>query len=111
MEMMLRNKWAIAFFVFPAFLIYTLVLPYPILKSIYYSFFDWNLLGTLDFIGFDNYIRLFVHDTIFKTALKNTFIFAFGCIILQLPLGFFLAFLLSGKLRGTKIFRNWKSVV
>lgn len=106
MEMMLRNKWAIAFFVFPAFLIYTLVLPYPILKSIYYSFFDWNLLGTLDFIGFDNYIRLFVHDTIFKTALKNTFIFAFGCIILQLPLGFFLAFLLSGKLRGTKIFRN-----
>lgn len=76
------------------------------MKSIYYSFFEWNLVGTMEFIGLDNYVHLFTNDTIFYTALKNTFIFAFGCILLQLPLALLLAFLLSGKLRGSKFFRN-----
>jgi raffinose/stachyose/melibiose transport system permease protein len=101
------NKWlAISFFVLPALLFYSLIVPYPIFKTIYYSFFKWNLLSDMRFLGFDNYIRLFTIDTIFLTALKNTFIFAIGCIILQLPLALFLAYILSGKIKGSRFFRN-----
>lgn len=106
MEKMLRSKWVIAFFVLPAFVIYAAVLPIPILKSIYYSFFEWNLVGVKEFIGLNNYSNLLARDTIFLTALKNTFIFSFGCILLQLPAGFILAYLLSGKMRGTKFYRG-----
>ncbi|WP_261381751.1 carbohydrate ABC transporter permease [Paenibacillus cremeus] len=103
---MLRSKGVIAFFVLPAFLIYALVLPVPILKSIYYSFFEWNLVGTKEFIGLDNYKTMFTHDAIFLNALKNTFIFSFGCILLQLPLAFLLAYWLSSGIKGTKFFRG-----
>jgi raffinose/stachyose/melibiose transport system permease protein len=106
MDRMLRNKWMIGLFVLPAFLIYSFVVPIPIFKSLYYSFFDWNLLSAMRFIGLDNYVRLFTSDFIFITALKNTFIFAFGCLILQLPLGFWLAYILSGKMKGSQFFRN-----
>src|SRR4051812_23221254 len=103
---MLRNKWDIAFFVLPAFIIYALVLPIPIMKSIYYSFFEWNLVGDMDFNGLQNYVDLFTRDTIFFNALKNTFIFSFGCILLQIPIGFLLAYVLSSKLKGAKFFRG-----
>jgi raffinose/stachyose/melibiose transport system permease protein len=106
LEKMLRNKWVIAFFILPAFLVYALVLPLPILKSIYYSFFEWNLVGTMEFNGLRNYVDLITYDTIFLTALKNTFIFSFGCVLLQIPSGFLLAYLLSTKMRGAKFFRG-----
>ncbi|MEK3911585.1 carbohydrate ABC transporter permease [Paenibacillus sp. FSL H7-0331] len=106
MEKMLRNKWTISFFVFPALLIYMYVLPIPIIKSIYYSFFDWNLIGTQIFVGLKNYSDLFINDNIFMMSLKNTLIFSFGCIVLQLPLAFLLANLLNGGVRAVNFFRN-----
>jgi raffinose/stachyose/melibiose transport system permease protein len=106
MDRMLRNRWSIAFFVLPGLLIYTLILPLPILNSIWYSFHKWNLVGSMEFVGLDNYVYLFTKDLMFNIAFKNTFIFAFGCILIQLPLGFLLAYLLSGKLSWAKFYRN-----
>ncbi|MCZ8513190.1 sugar ABC transporter permease [Paenibacillus filicis] len=103
---MLSHKWTIVFFVFPALLIYMYVLPVPILKSIYYSFFEWNLVGSKLFIGFKNYSDLFGHDDVFLLSLKNTLIFSLGCIVLQLPLAFLLANLLNGRIRAAHFFRN-----
>jgi len=105
-EKLLRNKGTIAFFVLPALLIYVYVLPIPILKSIYYSFFEWNLVGTQLFIGLKNYADLFFHDDIFLLSLRNTLIFSLGCIVLQLPIAFLLANLLNGGIRGLHFFRN-----
>jgi raffinose/stachyose/melibiose transport system permease protein len=102
-----RDKWlTISFFVLPALIFYALIVPYPILQTIYYSFFKWNLLSDMKFIGLDNYVRLFTIDTIFMTALKNTLIFATLCIILQIPLALCLAYILSGKIKGARFFRN-----
>jgi raffinose/stachyose/melibiose transport system permease protein len=60
----------------------------------------------MKFIGLGNYVYLFTKDLVFYTALKNTFIFAFGCVLIQLPFGFVLAYLLSGKMKGAKYYRN-----
>ncbi|MCQ6561352.1 carbohydrate ABC transporter permease [Paenibacillus mendelii] len=106
MDRMLRNKWMIALFVLPALLLYTFFLPLPIVNSIYYSFFDWNVVGAKVFIAFDNYRELFMQDDIFILALKNTLIFTLESVLLQLPIALILAILLSSKLRGVMFFRN-----
>ncbi|HHY82078.1 MAG TPA: sugar ABC transporter permease [Clostridiales bacterium] len=63
----------------------------PVLTSIVFSFTDFNVLQFPHFIGFENYKRLFLDDTIFVTAVKNTFIIA----VITGPIGYLLAFLMA----------------
>lgn len=62
----------------------------PVLTSMVLSFFDYDMLSTPIFLGFDNYIRMFTDGIFFKT-LGNTFKFA----IIAGPLGYILAFVLA----------------
>lgn len=70
------------------FLLFTVT---PVVMSIILSFTDFNMLQSPSFIGFDNYIRLFVNDDVFKIALKNTLFLA----IVTGPLSYFMAFMLA----------------
>ena len=72
---MKKNKVAYLM-VAPYMLIFTLFTVVPVLLSIVISFTDFNLLQMPNFVFFDNYIRLFLHDEIFIIAIKNTLIFA-----------------------------------
>lgn len=58
---------------FVLFFFFTII---PVLTSITLSFTNYNVLEMPKFIAWDNYIRLFLEDDIFKIALKNTLIFA-----------------------------------
>nr|WP_301335051.1 sugar ABC transporter permease [Holtiella tumoricola] len=55
------------------FILFTLL---PVVIALYYSFTYYNVLEPAQFIGFQNYINLFVNDDVFLIALKNTFIIA-----------------------------------
>jgi len=65
---------------------YVLVAPYfilfftftvlPVIMSMALSFTNFNVLEPPKFIGWGNYIRLFLNDDIFRIAIKNTLIFA-----------------------------------
>ena len=70
-----RNKVAY-FMVAPYMLIFCCFTVLPVLLSIVISFTDFNLLQMPNFVGVDNYIRLFLDDDIFMTACQNTLIFA-----------------------------------
>ena len=48
----------------------------PVILSLYYSFTIFNLIEAEQWVWFDNYIRLFLDDDIFLTAVQNTLIFA-----------------------------------
>lgn len=48
----------------------------PVVISIALSFTHFNMLEMPEFIGWDNYIRLFLEDDIFMISLKNTLVFA-----------------------------------
>lgn len=48
----------------------------PVLVSIGFSFTYFNILEAPTFIGWKNYIKLFLDDDIFMIALKNTLLFA-----------------------------------
>lgn len=66
------------------FLLFTVI---PVLSSILLSFTDFNLLEMPHFVGWNNYIKLFLEDKIFMTSVKNTLLFAF----LTGPLSYFLS--------------------
>ena len=55
------------------FLVFTVI---PVILSIFLSFTSFNMLQPPKFLFLDNYIRLFLDDDIFITAIKNTLIFA-----------------------------------
>ena len=60
----------------PFMLLFAVFVVYPVLKAIWYSFTDYNVLEKANFVGLRNYKRLFLDDSTFITAIKNTFIIA-----------------------------------
>ncbi|NLY19404.1 MAG: sugar ABC transporter permease [Clostridiaceae bacterium] len=106
MEKALTNKLLITMLIFPALLIYSLVVPIPVIASVYYSFTTWNLIGEMRFSGLQNFINLFLHDDIFRLSIKNTIVFLFVSILLQEPAAFIFSVLLTKGVRGQKFFRN-----
>ncbi len=58
----------------------------PVLAAVVLSFFDFNMVNLPTWTGIDNYIRLFLEDNDFITALRNTLVFA----VITGPLSYFL---------------------
>lgn len=48
----------------------------PVIMSIFLSFTHYNMLQPPRWVGWGNYIRLFLADDVFLIAIKNTFVFA-----------------------------------
>lgn len=60
----------------PYFILFTLFTVLPVVISIFFSFTNFNMLQMPKFVGWDNYLRLFLEDDVFVTAVKNTVLFA-----------------------------------
>ncbi len=70
------------------FVIFTIV---PVAMSFPVGFTDFNMAQSPEFVGFDNYINLFLSDKIFTKAIRVTIIFA----IITGPLSYMICFLLA----------------
>ncbi len=81
----------------PALFIYAAVIIAPILYSLILSFTDWAGHGMPNFIGLSNYAVMF-SDPVFWHALRNNGLIVAVSMLGQIPLGFFLAYLLYRKL-------------
>ncbi len=93
-------------FLMPAVIIFGLFVVYPIIQSARYSTYSWNGLGPpTQFIGLDNYERLFA-DSLFWKALSNNLFVVVWSLITNIPLGVFLAILLTGRITGSTFFRT-----
>lgn len=99
-----KNKIQPLYFVFPAFLIYLLTVIIPIIWSVGYSFFSWNGISDMKFVGLNNYIRMFSDHT-FKGAVVNNLKFVLMGSVYQLLAGLLLAVLLSHITRGSNLLR------
>jgi len=106
MDRLLRNRKAIAIFIAPAFILFTLILFIPIIQVVYYSFCDYNALSKPTFIGLKNYITLFSNDDTMKIALKNSIFFMIFSAITQQFMGIFLAVILTNVKKGRNFFKN-----
>ncbi len=70
------------------FLLFTII---PVLSSIVLSFTRYDILNAPVFVGWDNYLRMFLEDEVFLIALKNTFQFA----VITGPVSYFLCFVFA----------------
>ncbi len=61
----------------PFFILFLFFTVIPILSAVGLSFTYFNMLEMPKFVGWANYIRLFLDDDVFLIAIKNTLIFAF----------------------------------
>ena len=61
----------------------------PVFVAIALSFTNYNMIQPPKFVGWANYLRLFLSDDVFLIAVKNTFVFA----IITGPLSYFASFL------------------
>jgi multiple sugar transport system permease protein len=60
----------------PYFTLFFLFVVLPVVASLVIGFTNFNMLQWPKFVGWDNYVRLFLEDEIFIVAVKNTVIFA-----------------------------------
>jgi len=107
MERMLKDFRTYLFLIGPALLIFVLFVPFPALFSVVLSFFKWDLVGHMHFLGFDNYRFMVFDDPVFWKAARNTVVFVLVSTMIQLPVAFLLANLLTRMTRiGYGIFRG-----
>lgn len=99
-----QRKW---FFIFVSpwligFLCFTLG---PMIFSFAISFTDWDMLTKMNFIGLKNYGDVF-GDERFLISVRNTFIYTLIHVPLNMLLSLGMAYLLSFKMRGMRIYRT-----
>ncbi len=78
----------------------------PILASVYFSFTQWTITRPPEWIGFDNYVRMFTRDPLFWQSLKVTSLFVLMSLPLKLVCGLGLSLLLNLKVRGMNVYRT-----
>lgn len=75
----------------PYVILFTLFTVVPVVMSFFLSFTYFNMLEFPKFIGWDNYLGLFLDDEIFIIAIKNTLILA----LITGPVGYLLSFVFA----------------
>ena len=91
----MKTHWIFYAFVAPFLILFCIFTIAPVLTSIYYSFTYYNILEPAQFLGADNYVRLFTQDDVFLTALKNTLLIAAVTGPVSYLLCFFLAWMIN----------------
>ena len=90
----------------PALLLYVAFTVYPMIQVVVASFTDARGFNRpWEFIGLDNFVRIFSGDPILMQAIGNTGIYAFFKIIVQTILAFLIAVLLHRQLLLGNIYR------
>jgi raffinose/stachyose/melibiose transport system permease protein len=92
-------------FYLPAAALFGVFILLPFIQGAQYSLTDWNgYSGASNFIGVQNYVRLF-GDPTFRTALVNTLIYGIVSTVLQQAAGLGLALLVARNARVSSLAR------
>lgn len=102
-----RRPWkSIITFLGPAVILYLGFIIYPVIATIYNSFHTLRMdQGIVEFVGLQNYQDLLATDIVIGLAVRHSLTWAIVSPILEISLGFALAFMLYTKVRGWQVFR------
>jgi ABC-type sugar transport system permease subunit len=93
-------------FMAPSLVILGVFVFYPILRSLYYSFFNWTIgAAHQQWVGLGNYTQL-LRDSQFWNALRVTLEFTVASVVLLLVLGFLTALLLLRNSLANRVVRS-----
>ncbi|MEK5254272.1 MULTISPECIES: carbohydrate ABC transporter permease [unclassified Paenibacillus] len=100
-----RSRITAYTFISPFFILFSIFGLYPIFFTIYLSFFKWDALNPMKFVGMKNY-ELVTSDPTFWISFSNTLIMGLLGTVPQILLALLIAVLLnSGMTRFKKTFR------
>ncbi len=88
----------------PSLFLIVVVILFPFLQGLYFSFTDGSLIQSGNFVGLKNYIKLFTYPD-FYNALRFSLIFALSNVVGCYMLGLGLALLMNMDIPGRGFFR------
>lgn len=99
------GKYAPYLFLIPAGLVLMIFFFIPFFQTIILSFQDYSSsIYNAQFIGFENYVKLF-NNPVFYKVLLNTFIYLFVAVPILAVVPLFLAILINQKIRGATLYK------
>ncbi|NDL67085.1 carbohydrate ABC transporter permease [Anaerotalea alkaliphila] len=90
------TPWLIGLVVFTAF---------PFFASLFFSFTDYNLMSSPNFVGIDNYKTMFQTELFWK-SFGITMSYVFITVPMKLAFALFIAYILNFKLKAVNFFRT-----
>ncbi len=104
-QVKLKKMFTILSFLLPALILYSIFMLYPMIDAVRFSFFDWDgAAPSMNFVGFENYIKL-TDDKIFLKALGHNLLWVVLSLILMVIPTLILAVLISRVKKGKSFFR------
>ncbi|CAM5318851.1 hypothetical protein SALBM311S_07952 [Streptomyces alboniger] len=88
----------------PFYVLFAVFGVFPVVFSLYLSFQDWDGIGTMRFVGWQQYDWL-LHDSVFWKSILNTFEIWFLSTVPMLFLALVIAFLLNSQVRYSMAYR------
>ena len=79
---------------------------YPFLASLYYSFCQYNVMASPEWVGLKNYITLFTGDTDFKKSFMVTLVYTLYTVPGKLIMSLLVALLLNKNMKGINLIRT-----
>lgn len=91
-----KEKAGYYLFLAPAYIIFAVFIFWPVIHSLYLSFFKYNMMTikAAQFNGIQNYLSL-LHDKVFITSIVNTVYFVIGTIPFKMVLGLLIALVIN----------------
>ncbi len=100
-----REAWVAYLFVLPVFILFIIFRFGPALTSLVLSFAEYEIGGSVNFIGLDNY-RLLFEDSVFWTSVRVTIMYTLMVMPLTVITALGLALLVARSFRGVGLFRS-----
>jgi multiple sugar transport system permease protein len=102
-----QDAYAAYLFLAPGFLLFALVILFPIARAFQISLYNWSIVpgAASEFLGLHNYGRA-LHDPVFWRSLGNTGFYMAVTVPTQIVLGLAAAVLLDARMPGRGLFRT-----
>ncbi|MCY3945883.1 MAG: sugar ABC transporter permease [Anaerolineaceae bacterium] len=91
-------------FILPVVLLNLVVIVGPAFFGVYIAFTDWSGVGSMNFVGLENFGRL-LQDQVFWKALRNNLVWTAIFLVVPIVLGLLGAYMLTGIRRGQMFMR------
>lgn len=101
-----RSRLSVAVFLIPPLLLYGVAVLLPIVQSLFLSLFSWDGITEMEFVGLDNYVKMFARDDVFWTAFGNALGYLVICLVLQLGGALAVAALLTALPRARELVKT-----
>ncbi|GAA6123487.1 sugar ABC transporter permease [Bifidobacterium psychraerophilum] len=101
-----RSKKSVLIFLVPPLLFYGAGVLLPVVQSLVLSFFSWDGISDMKFVGFSNYVQMLSNDSVFWQAFGNSMIYLVICLTLQLGGALLVATLLLQITKGRDLIKT-----